>query len=301
MIEKREEIIPDFIGIGTSKAASKWIFQCLKEHPEICTTQKRETRFFNREYNFRRGIDYYLSLFNRCPACSIKGEITTDYIMTPHTAFKIHNFFPDIKIIACLRNPAEKIYSQYLYHHKMKWRLCIYKTFEEAVNKDLGMIEEGYYYKQLKEYFKLFYSKNILILFYEDILKDPKDFLRTMYSFLEVKNPNFIPSCLNQKINITGSVYGKNKIPIINSIIFQLISKIKKESWIKRSVKKIKIDGIIEKFSASNVKIIKKSKSETKKRSYLPMRDQTRKYLERIYKDDKENLEELIQREITFW
>lgn len=301
MIDRSEKIIPDFIGIGTSKAASKWIFQCLKEHPEICTALKRETRFFNRRYNFLKGIEFYLSLFNHCPTNMIKGEFTSDYLLDPETANLIHKYFPKLRIFACLRNPVEKIYSEYHYHHKMKWRLSIYKTFEETIKRDIGLIEEGYYYKQLKQYFGLFPKENILILFYEEIRKTPAEFLNKLYSFLGVKNPNFIPSCINQRINITGSVYGKNKFPLINAIIYRIIGKVKKSSRLRRIFKILNRFEFLDKLLVLNVKIIKETKYKDVNQNYPPINKKTKIYLQNLYKEDIKKLGELIQKDLRFW
>ena len=100
---------PDFIGIGASKAASSWIFSCLKEHPEICVSSKKEINFFNKPYNYNKGIEHYKSFFKHCPKKSIKGEFTPNYINSTQVPQLIHKHFPNVKIIACLRNPIDKI------------------------------------------------------------------------------------------------------------------------------------------------------------------------------------------------
>jgi len=53
----------DFIGIGAMKAASTWIFEALKEHPEICVSSEKETNFFNNDYNYRKGLKWYKKFF----------------------------------------------------------------------------------------------------------------------------------------------------------------------------------------------------------------------------------------------
>lgn len=298
--DKKKGPIPDFIGIGTAKAATKWIFQCLKEHPEICTTLKRETKFFNREYNYRKGIEFYLSLFKHCPKNKIKGEFTSDYLLVPKTAKLIHAYFPKIKIFACLRNPVEKVYSEYHYHHKMKWRLSIYPTFEEAIERESGLIKEGYYHKQIKPYFNLFPKENILVLFYEEISENPFEFVKNLYTFLGVQNPDFIPSCINHRINITGSVYGKNKIPFINAFLYRIIGRVKKNNRLRKFIKIFDRFDFLDKLLVLNVSS-KKTRYKGTNPIYAPINEKTKVFLQNIYKEDIKKLERLIQKDLNFW
>ena len=49
---------PYFIGIGASKASLNCLSYCLKEHSEICINSKKEIFFFNKLYNYLKGIEY---------------------------------------------------------------------------------------------------------------------------------------------------------------------------------------------------------------------------------------------------
>ncbi|MFX0073102.1 MAG: sulfotransferase domain-containing protein, partial [Candidatus Hermodarchaeota archaeon] len=111
---------PDFIGIGAMKAASEWILSCLDEHPEICVTSYKEINFFNKPYNYEKGLKYYYKFFSHCPKDKIKGEFTPSYMLSPMSADLIYKTFPQVKLIVCLRNPAERAYSDYRYN--IQWQ-----------------------------------------------------------------------------------------------------------------------------------------------------------------------------------
>ena len=42
-----ENFSVDFIGVGGEKTASSWIFTCIKEHPQVCASNPKETDFFD--------------------------------------------------------------------------------------------------------------------------------------------------------------------------------------------------------------------------------------------------------------
>ncbi|MFW6174033.1 MAG: hypothetical protein ACOC5T_09840 [Elusimicrobiota bacterium] len=68
----------DFLGIGWPRCATSWIYECLKEHSEICMAEKKETHYFT--VNFKKGINYYHDCFKHCDLNAIKGEYSPDYI-----------------------------------------------------------------------------------------------------------------------------------------------------------------------------------------------------------------------------
>lgn len=256
---------PYFIGIGSSRSASSWIFNCLREHPEICTGILKETQFFSKYYKFRRGIKFYLSFFKDCPEFIKTGEFSTDYMVSPKVPYLIYKYFPNVKLIACLRSPVDKMHSLYRYLVDRKSRLSIFKSFPEIIKNDSAFLEEGYYYKQLKPYFQLFPRSNILILLYDDLEKNPIKCIRNVYKFLELKNFDFIPPDVMQKRNISGYKVGKNKIPLINSIIFRISFILGIFNKLKRIFIRMRIAEILERFTIFNTKIVYSNSGNKKK------------------------------------
>jgi len=218
MPEDRKNSGPDFIGIGAMKAATTWIFQCLVEHPQVCSNSKKEIHFFDKPEKYQKGIDLYLSFFKDCPSHSfdktqdrrIKGEFTPAYIFSKQAPDLIHKHFPNTKIIACLRNPADRVISHYRFNIYKNGRLSIYKDFSQAIRKDKEVIARGRYYEQLKRYFDLFNPENIFIIIYEELKKDPAREIKKLYEFLGIDS-DFSPQSLSQKKNVTGDKRIKSK------------------------------------------------------------------------------------------
>lgn len=301
---------PDFIGVGSEKAATGWIYECLDDHPEICGSNPKETTFFLYDYKYQKGIDFYLKYFAHCPNEKIKGEISPGYLFSPKVPRRIYAHFPNIKIIICLREPVEKIYSVYRFHCKVKERLSIYKSFEDALKFDPDLIKRGFYYRQVKPYFDLFPRKNILVLFYEDIKKDQIAFIQNIFSFLGVKELDFIPPTIKKKVNATGAYEVGYKIPIINSLFFRIAaimdyrkSKGLNQNFFINLFEKMPIKRLLGYLMIWNKKdIIEYTRIDSNKKFNVPpLSDETRKNLKKIYKSDIENLEELLDVNLNHW
>ena len=44
---------PDFIGIGANKSGTTWVADMLQQHPEICLSEPKEVRYFNKVGAFK--------------------------------------------------------------------------------------------------------------------------------------------------------------------------------------------------------------------------------------------------------
>lgn len=259
----------DFIGIGAQKCATTWIAQCLSEHPEICLSQPKEINFFNkkdsfylknREWNYPKGISWYISHFSHCPQNKIKGEFSTNYLYDENSAALIKENFPQVKIIACLRNPLFRALSQY---HHTRERKKIESSFEKAIQEEPEFIERGFYYKQLKRYFKLFPQKNILILIYEEIEKNPIKFIQNVYQFLGAES-SFVPPSLNKRPRVGG----------YHNLSFRILFRL---PFLLKLIRKLGI-------------------------SPLPkIHSETKKHLQKTFEDDIKNLEKLLNKDLSIW
>jgi hypothetical protein len=189
---------PDFIGLGAQRAGTSWIYSCLYEHPNICIPIK-EIHFFSRERNWSKGYEWYEAIFEKCPQDAKTGEFSTSYLSDPTTPERIHERYPDVKLIACLRNPLDRAYSNYL-NDMMAGVVEPEVNFGEALKEHPGYIERGRYATHLKRYLQVFSMDQILMLIYEDSLKNPSSFIQTAYEFIGVDS-SFVPSMVDTIVN----------------------------------------------------------------------------------------------------
>ena len=189
---------PDFIGLGAQRAGTSWIYACLYEHPNICIPVK-EIHFFSRERNWSKGYGWYEAIFEKCPQDAKAGEFSTSYLSDSATPERIHQRYPSVKLIACLRNPLDRAYSNYL-NDIMAGVIKPEIPFSEALKEHLEYIEQGRYATHLKGYLRVFSMDQILVLIYGDSLKDPLSFIETIYKCIGVDS-SFVPSMVNVRVN----------------------------------------------------------------------------------------------------
>ncbi|MFW6174035.1 MAG: sulfotransferase family protein [Elusimicrobiota bacterium] len=292
----------DFIGIGAPRCATTWIFECLKEHPEICGSSKKEIHFFDKPHRFRKGKGYYASFFEHCSDRKLWGEYTPSYLHYKKAPSRMYNYFPDAKLLVSLRNPVERAYSHYRRGKINKSRLGHYDNFREAVERDPVVVEKGFYFKQLKRYYKYFPQENILIQFYKDLKKNPKNFIQNIYDFLGVESVDFTPSSLNSKQGTTGGKLYDYKLPLFNDILWSVWNRITppdRYGVLPRFLKKAGVRDLGKFILKWNKKC--KNKVENKPSKVDNIDQSTRRYLYGVYSDDIVKLENFINKDLSHW
>ena len=109
--------------IGSAKLGITSLFNYLSEHPAVASCCKKESHFFSEPRIFKRGFDYYQSLWNWNQAChKIALEATPNYTRVTHeqllnAAEKILETQAKIgvkfKFICIMRDPVQRIESHY--------------------------------------------------------------------------------------------------------------------------------------------------------------------------------------------
>lgn len=215
---------PDFFIVGAAKAGSTALWKYLSQHPQIGFSPIKETHFFSTDIDtaafrpefakdaafdvgayiragmkepihqaFVRDSRLYSQLFDRAEGSKVLGEATVSYLWSAQAAANIAAHNPQAKVIAMLRNPAERAFSHYLMDLRMGYAQG---SFIDAVEADLQKpqgwgvsnlyIELGRYHAQLQRYFKALPREQVLVLWYEDYKENPAEVLRQIFAFLGV-------------------------------------------------------------------------------------------------------------------
>ena len=145
-------VLPDFFVIGVVRSGTTSLYHYLDEHPCITKSAYDELGFFDDNYHL--GLNWYRSMF---PTKSHKEKIikkfgkfltydvTPFYIYNKISVERIFKAFPNSKIIAVLRNPIDRAYSNYfLGDQKESFEKTIEREKEE-LKRISAMDHEGYY------------------------------------------------------------------------------------------------------------------------------------------------------------
>lgn len=171
----------DFLIIGATKSATTWLQQSLQQHPSISMPDP-EIHYFSREYD--RGADWYLSHFASDDK-SIKGEKSNSYMDTQDACARIRKDLPKVKLIAQLRNPIERAYSDYcMLYRRGEVGPDIARYLDPRTGDGGRFLNGGLYYDQLQPYMNAFDASQLLLLLYENIPTAPQRQLDAVAAFL---------------------------------------------------------------------------------------------------------------------
>lgn len=173
---------PNFLFVGPDKAGSSWLFRVLAAHPEVFLSPAKDIYFFDRYYD--RGEDWYLSRFRDAqPQHKVVGEICHDYLYSREAPKRIiETLGEDTRILVCLREPADRAYSDYL--NRLRSGEEGIETFATAVARRPEIIRAGEYSKWLQNYIEAFPRSNVKVAVFDDLSRDPQKFLDEITDWL---------------------------------------------------------------------------------------------------------------------
>jgi hypothetical protein len=164
------------------------MFNVFESHPQVYVPRCKDLYFFDKNYG--RGLNWYKSHFKGVADHKAVGELSHDYLFSSDAARRIRKDLPGVKLLTCLRDPAERSFSQYLYLHRSG---LTKDTFKVACSKFPRIIENSLYYKHLKVYLDLFDHDQIKILFFDDLKENSVVFANQILSFLDVETGLDLP------------------------------------------------------------------------------------------------------------
>lgn len=263
---------PNFFIVGAMKAGTTSLYLYLKNQDEIFMPENKEPNYFSRVVVPRdsphtiRDPNEYFHLFQNVKNESRIGEASTTYLQDPKAPKLIHDNFPNAKIIIILRDPIERVYSQYLGQVRAGMEK---DSFSNVIQRDLKNIKlkklhyrnillGSFYFENVKKFVETFGHENVLILTYENFIMDVKVSVKYILKFLEINSYNeFDPV----KHNV-------HRIP--KNVLFRYITQsqnlkkitdvfIKRESKLLKIIQKIIYHTDIKKpeISNDNLKLLK--------------------------------------------
>ncbi|GDX51731.1 hypothetical protein LBMAG27_07780 [Bacteroidota bacterium] len=313
---EQSQNLPNFFIVGAAKAGTTSLYNYLRQHPDIflpsikevnyfCTDIKPEnfrpdyarSVYFNFDEYIKKGMKDevfhgYIQLWNQYvkifePAKNKKaiGELSNTYLFSKVAAENIFKKFPAAKIIMVLRNPVDRAYSHYLMDNRMGLEK---KGFTEAMENDIAKSEKGWgisnlyyelglYFEQVKRFFSCFSEKQILVIKYDDFIRNPLNELKNICAFLTV-DENF---SFNTNLKYNQATVPRNR----------LVAWIRKQKRIAAFVKSKMPESL--KSKSKNILFTQKNTSK--------MSQVERDYLNKLYHEDVLRLAELVNLDFTDW
>lgn len=274
-------LLPNFLIIGAMKAGTTSLAAWLGAHPDVHIPPDKELHYFNNPNRYAAGLHWYRSQFAGVTAERAIGEATPGYMAHPDVPGRIRQVLPDIRMIAILRHPAERIYSQYQ-HLRAVGREQ--RTFAQVVDEELTgtapafafYLQRGRYVEHIHKLRSLFPTSALRLVLFEDLASDPQGVFADACRFIGVD--------LAQVPANVGKVY--NPRMRVRSV------------RLRTAVERAKLKGQIPRTVAS---LIGSFNQVPDKRPAEPMDEALRSRLVDAYLDQIPELEKILGRDLSAW
>lgn len=295
-------MLPNFLVIGAAKSGTTSLYHYLAQHPEIYMSPVKEPRFFALESHSldfsgpgggwrtetRTTIEGYEQLFDGVRGERAVGEASVIYLIHPRAPGAIADRIPGARLVAVLRDPAERAYSAFMDHSLAGREICA--TFEDALAAEPQRVadgwywawryrEHGFYHRNLSRFYERFDPEQIRVYLYEDYNRDPHPVLADMFGFLGVDD--------GFRVNVAArhNRSGRARSPRVHAVLGyphpakEALKKVVPERWGHR---------VISALAEKNLE-------------RPPMRPETRAELVAGYAEDIGRLEGLLGRDLSHW
>ena len=275
-------MLPNFILAGAPRCGTTWLYDCFREHPQIFVPEVKEVRFF--DLNYAKGLDWYYSFFEKSRGEPALGELSPTYMYHSEVPRRIQEWNREVKLIFSLRPPLDRAYSAYC-------NALFEGTVSDDVNRllspDSYWAETSLYYKHISRFLEFFPLSQVKILIFDDLKNNPGDFLRDIFTYLEVEQ-KFLPKMLNSRSNIRKPL--QKNLGWKNTIVRMKNSLRQKSRLFGKVIEVMRRTGVGD-F------IFRLNKGE----EYPVLAPESRRKLLEFFKPDVMNLSSLINRDLSAW
>ncbi|MDP1665875.1 MAG: sulfotransferase [Methylobacter sp.] len=202
---------------GAQRSGSTYLYHILDEHPKISMSRpvRPEPKFFLDDQLYAKGHAYYENAYfsGHSKETRYLGEKSTSYIESVVAANRIHQFYPNARILMILRDPVIRAYSNYRFSaaHQLEDL-----TFEDALKAEpirladasfstsvnpYAYCKRGHYIDYIETYLTIFDRSQLEILIFEELVCKPESVQR-LYRWLGVDD-DFKPDSFGKIYNPT--------------------------------------------------------------------------------------------------
>lgn len=188
----------DFAVVGAQKAGTRALRAFLMQHPQIGLPHTlQEAHFFDKQAAVAARGDYapYHAMYTEQALSRCTGDITPIYMYRDGCLEGLSRYNPSIKIIALLRDPSERAYSQWIMQTEknQESRAFLPALLHEArylrthgQHPNFSYIQRGFYDHQIARIQALFPPESCLFLRTEELRNHHHRSLERIYRFLGV-------------------------------------------------------------------------------------------------------------------
>ncbi|MFD0979405.1 sulfotransferase family protein [Tropicimonas aquimaris] len=297
-------MVPDFILIGAGRSGTTSLYHYLAQHPQIAMSQVKETNYFcwcvegeaiddvetaEVTYLVRSDADY-TNQFSHALPTQLCGEASPRYLYAPGVAERIASDAPHARLIAILRNPIERAWSNWM---GLRNAGAEDRSFEQMIEAEIRSLERplqpgersilraGMYHEHLSRYLEVVPRNRLLVLLFDDFKRAPGDVLASVFRFLEVDQS----AVINVSVRFNPTGVPRN----------QFLDRITAKSPLTAALKTSLPTPIARPLYRTAMRL------RASNRARPDMSAQARTKLQELYRADTEALEYFLGRDLSAW
>ena len=204
-------VLPDFLVIGAMKGGTTSLYDYLCRHDKVEVAFRKEVHYFDGHYP--SGPQWYRANFptrsqmRKLGLGAVTGEATPYYLYHQAAAPRIAALLPNARLIAVLRDPADRAISHYFHsvrtgidtrpirqafaeeskHVPGEEARVLDNHYKSDQHRMWSYVARGHYAQQLEAYYQHFSREQILILKSEELFADPQRAVTQVTDFLDVE------------------------------------------------------------------------------------------------------------------
>lgn len=180
----------DFLVPGFSKCGTTSLCAMLGQHPDLYIPELKEPWYFSSKDFPRKQADYIQHFSPALPG-QLLGEGSVSYsdsAMEDISIARIRENNPDCRFIFIARNPLHRIESSYreMHHSGVKFGLNAPYGMAENLAVFPQLIKDSLFFERISKYVAAFGGDSILVLFLEDLTRQPQRELEKCFRHLGV-------------------------------------------------------------------------------------------------------------------
>lgn len=270
----------DIIICGAPKAGSTSLFNYLIQHPDICGSNKKETRFF-KEPNAIDNIDsYFNDFFGHSKTGQFLIEATPSYLYNVNAKSQITSLSNKPLLIFILKKPSEAILSYFNFQKYSTGFIDQSLSFQDFLESKKGKQIKGYfrYGHHLNDWLERVNNNDVLIFILDEFIKSPTTHLQRV----------------SESLNISENPWTNLSLPTHNKTI-------NKQTLFYSLNSKLKLSLLIPEKFKQKLKSLYNYFFTKKELFYNDSYDLSLEQLDKEFVGDQELLQELMGREKSIW
>lgn len=203
------ENLPSFVCVGGPKCGTTSLYHYLRDHPEVFLPAQKELHFFSAPDLLERpngpgmrsvladivsSEAEYRKMFRASPKGAVSGDISPSYLTSTVAPQAIKDLLGSPKIIIMLRDPVDRMFSQYM-HLRRSAREDL--EFEDALAAEPARLAQGWgdmwLYRNgassaeaVERYFDTFGKENVMVILAPEMRADTRGVMKQVMDFIGV-------------------------------------------------------------------------------------------------------------------